>query len=118
MLVDISPSTWSRAIQYYPHLQLLLQGLTTIRAFSIEPRFHAEFLSRLSLNGSWWFCHLAISRWMSFRFGIMTSTVLGATALLAMAMKNSVSGWWLMTCSSWLAIINIARSNVAVVRSC
>jgi ABC-type multidrug transport system fused ATPase/permease subunit len=68
-----------------------LKGLPTIRAFSGQERFQADFLKQLSSNGDWYYAFLATGRWIGVRLDLMSATTLLSTTLLAMATHATVS---------------------------
>ena len=51
----------------FSHLSASLQGLQTIRAFSVQNKFIEEFDNHQNLHTEAWFLFLATSRWLAIR---------------------------------------------------
>ena len=81
----------SRRSPVFASFSASLKGLPTIRAFSCQDRFHADFLKQLSSNGDWYYAFMATGRWIGVRLDLISATTLLSTALLAMATHASVS---------------------------
>jgi ABC-type multidrug transport system fused ATPase/permease subunit len=68
-----------------------IKGLPTIRAYGAGPRFHAQFLDLLSLNGAWCYAVVSTARWVGFRLDSIAAMTLAAAAILAVVARGMVS---------------------------
>ena len=68
-----------------------MQGLPTIRAYSVADHFKELFEAALDRNGSWWYAFLACSRWVGFRLDMLAAITLSYECILVMAIHDRVN---------------------------
>ena len=77
----------------FSHLSATLQGLHTIRAFSVEEKFVEEFDAHQDLHSESFFLFLASSRWLAVRIDwicVLFITAVSFLCVIAADCKNSL----------------------------
>ncbi|KAJ2829260.1 hypothetical protein IWW50_000956 [Coemansia erecta] len=67
----------------FAHFQESIGGVSTIRAYSQQPRFVFENESRVEQNMRAYYTYLSLNRWLSLRLETLGNTVMLGTTLLA-----------------------------------
>lgn len=74
----------------YADFSATLEGLTTLRAYDLRVPFTAMFFRELSENGRASFSFLMCARWLGFRLDLMSSFLVIAVALVAVALRHQI----------------------------
>lgn len=85
----------------------LLEGIVTVRAFSAESRFLDGVFTKIDTMNKMWWAFWMTNRWLLFRFDIIGTFTVLATALLGLASMgsdNDFSGWAGLTITSAMSL--------------
>ncbi|XP_076435453.1 ATP-binding cassette sub-family C member 4-like isoform X2 [Babylonia areolata] len=74
----------------FSYLSASLQGLHTIRAFSMERKCQEEFDAHQDLHSEAWFLFLATSRWLAVRLDWLCAIFVTAVTFLSVLMSGSM----------------------------
>ncbi|XP_021376611.1 multidrug resistance-associated protein 4-like isoform X5 [Mizuhopecten yessoensis] len=74
----------------FSHLSASLQGLHSIRAFSIQDKFMEEFDNHQDLHSEAWFMFLSTSRWLAVRLDWICAMFVTVVALLSVLMSKDM----------------------------
>ena len=74
----------------YVKFRAALVGLACIRAYGRQQATQASFQASLDRNAKAWYWWLIANRWFGFWLDVLCFLVVGVTALLAVAMRDSV----------------------------
>eukprot|EP00752_Nemacystus_decipiens_P006715 g6038.t1 len=72
----------------YSLLSETLDGLVTIRAFSVQHRFLGQFMERVDLNTRAYFAWVYVTRWLGFRLDMVVAMVLTASCFFSVAVNE------------------------------
>ncbi|CAN0151598.1 unnamed protein product, partial [Discosporangium mesarthrocarpum] len=76
----------------YSQLSETLDGLVTIRAFSVQGRFMEDFKLKVDLNTRAYFAYIFTARWLGFRMDMVVFIVLTASCFLSVAVNEMGTG--------------------------
>ncbi len=68
-----------------------LDGLTTLKAYSLRRKATESFQRLIDRNSRVWFAFLLVSRWLGFRLDMQSALVLMAVAFVSVGLKDSVN---------------------------
>ncbi|XP_033761065.1 multidrug resistance-associated protein 4-like isoform X1 [Pecten maximus] len=74
----------------FSHLSASLQGLHSIRAFSVQEKFMEEFDNHQDLHSEAWFMFLSTSRWLAVRLDWICGLFVTVVALLSVLMAKDM----------------------------
>ena len=77
--------------RWLQHFGDTVQGLLVVRAFQDEARQTATYIRLVNKNVSTFLTFLGASRWLSIRVDTTSSSLLLATGVLAVFLRNSIS---------------------------
>ncbi|KAI9335963.1 P-loop containing nucleoside triphosphate hydrolase protein [Obelidium mucronatum] len=72
----------------YTTVPSTLEGLSTIRAFTSEPRFSTSFITTQNENTRIFFSYLSCSRWLGLRLDVLSSLFLGIISFASVGLKG------------------------------
>ncbi|KAH7104662.1 multidrug resistance-associated ABC transporter [Auriculariales sp. MPI-PUGE-AT-0066] len=84
----------------------LLEGITTVRAFSAERRFFVGLHKHLDLTTQMWYSFWMMNRWLLLRYDLLGSTAVLITTLFGLMTMNSdnYAGWAGVTITSAMSL--------------
>ncbi|XP_060072940.1 ATP-binding cassette sub-family C member 4-like isoform X1 [Ylistrum balloti] len=74
----------------FSHLSASLQGLHSIRAFSVQDKFMEEFDNHQDLHSEAWFMFLSTSRWLAVRLDWICAIFVTIVAVLSVLMSKDM----------------------------
>ncbi|XP_052217717.1 ATP-binding cassette sub-family C member 4-like isoform X4 [Dreissena polymorpha] len=75
----------------FSHLSASLQGLHTIRAFSVQGKFIEEFDNHQDLHTEAWFLFLTTSRWLAIRLDWLCAMFVAAVSFFCVVAADSLN---------------------------
>lgn len=73
----------------FSHIGTTVNGLSTLRAFAVLPRFQAQAAALLEANQRAYFCNLAANRWLAVRVESVGAMLVSGAALVAVLGRQS-----------------------------
>lgn len=74
----------------YSDFSATIDGLSTLRAYSLQEKFTRLFEQEIDNNGRVYFSFLLINRWLGFRLDLMSALLLMGVSLLSVALVDTI----------------------------